>query len=121
MRRLVLMMALLAGCGDAWKMDADGDGVGEGFDCDDHDARVWRSLSGYKDGDGDSHGGNMAVTVCYGETLPPGIVATSDDCDDDDASSFQLIQGFVDEDHDGIGAGAQQQRCVGAASTLVSS
>lgn len=60
--------------------DGDGDGVSWGQDCDDADAAVGApTLVLWRDEDGDSFGGTVAVAVC---AAGDGYSAVSGDCDD---------------------------------------
>lgn len=67
-------------------VDADGDGVAVGEDCDDLDAAVGAaSVPLFEDGDGDGFGDLAAGTGC---SAGSGFAAVDGDCDDDDPGAF---------------------------------
>ncbi len=92
-------------------VDADGDGVPTGTDCNDEDPSVGAATTWYTDSDGDGHGDpNSATTSC---TAPEGSVATGDDCDDANSDVFPGVvevcngidddcNGLVDDDDPGV-------------------
>ena len=76
--------------GETALVDADGDGVPAGEDCDDGDASVGAPSSWYDDADGDGFGDPASVQVaCPGEA---GVVDNAYDCDDGDASMPLMVE-----------------------------
>ncbi|MCK6546740.1 thrombospondin type 3 repeat-containing protein [Myxococcota bacterium] len=97
------------GAGDVCDDDVDGDGVNGALDCDDADATVASTISGYPDTDGDSWGEGTIATIFCAATLPTGWVGDGGDNCPDDANLDQAdLDGDVegdacDDDVDGDG------------------
>jgi hypothetical protein len=71
--------------GGAPTLDADGDGIELGEDCDDADATLGAPTTRWVDADGDGHGSaDISAPLC-GPT--PGFVESNDDCDDTNADA----------------------------------
>ena len=60
-------------------IDADGDGLTNGVDCDDEDASVGMATGWFVDGDADGYGAGVSTAAC---TQPAGSVGLDGDCDD---------------------------------------
>ncbi len=83
------------GGADTGEVDADGDGVSAGDDCDDDDASIGEATTWYADADGDGYGDpDSAVTSCE----EPSYVDNGDDCDDDDASVSEDCEEYLTGD-----------------------
>jgi hypothetical protein len=59
---------------------------GNGNDCNDGDASLWRNVVLYPDQDGDGVGVTPYQVQCLGATLPAGFSIYGDDADDGNAS-----------------------------------
>lgn len=116
-RWLVVAAALgAAACRDAGPVDADGDCVAAGVDCDDANPAVSRSTVGYRDGDGDGVGEDVTNVFCTDRlgTLPPLWAATSTDCAPGDRTAWRAVANPVaDRDGDGYTAVEAVTLCVG--------
>lgn len=117
--RWLLVAAALgaAACRDAGPVDADGDGVAAGDDCDDANPAVSRSVTGYRDGDGDGVGEAVANVFCTNGlgTLPPLWATTSTDCAPNDRTAWRaVVNPVADRDGDGYTAVAAVTICIGA-------
>jgi hypothetical protein len=66
-------------------VDADGDGILAGIDCDDENAAIGAPATWFVDADGDGWGGATSIQACES---PSQFVDQSGDCDDTSASTF---------------------------------
>lgn len=86
------------GIGDACDLDADGDTVNAGDDCDDSDDTVSDWTWAYADGDSDLVGDSSDFMQVCGSTLPEGYTSSKGDNCPDVANTDQ-----ADADADGLG------------------
>ncbi|XXF77092.1 hypothetical protein P2318_29165 [Myxococcaceae bacterium GXIMD 01537] len=87
-----------------------------GLDCNDADAAVHRSLTGYEDGDGDGVGAGAAATLCTNGTLPSPYVATGTDCAPSNPALWRILAyAHVDQDRDGHTTPSSGEMCAGEA------
>lgn len=86
------------------------------LDCDDGNAAIFESLSGYLDADGDGFGTGDQQTFCTAGTLPAGHSPLTGDCAPSDAAAWTM-RSYTHRDADGDGAAVRSSGsvCSGAA------
>jgi hypothetical protein len=86
-----------------------------GDDCDDGNASVWTSVTGYVDADKDGFGAGDPVASCTPGSLPAGEVATAGDCAPDDPGAWRMYAyRYRDADGDGRSVVEERTLCYGA-------
>ncbi len=99
-RRRLLMVPLLAGCGfipaseREWRLDPDADGAEWPDDCNSDDPSVVAGAPWFRDVDGDGYGGEETQPGCT--TPGEGWVARGEDCDDENPSFHPLAPELCD-------------------------
>ncbi|MCP3104378.1 hypothetical protein LZ198_36495 [Myxococcus sp. K15C18031901] len=71
-------------------------------DCDDHDATTRRTLTYWRDVDGDGVGADTSLDLCEGRPVPTGYVLAMADCAPEDATR-SVLRGYTFRDLDGDG------------------
>jgi len=95
-------------------VDADGDGVVAGIDCDDSNRAAHTAVAAYLDADGDGVGADAPLAFCTAGAPPPGHAVEGGDCAPDDPSRWRgLAEPLVDRDLDGFTAIDAQPVCLG--------
>jgi hypothetical protein len=94
-------------------VDADGDGVVAGQDCDDSNPAVHTTITAYRDLDGDGVGAGPPVSLCTNGVAPAGYSLVDTDCAPDDPAAWRLVDKLVDRDGDGYTIKEPGSLCVG--------
>jgi len=93
-------------------LDADGDGTSAGYDCDDANPSVYRTVTAYPDADGDGVGSGSASSFCTDGAAPAGHALQEGDCAPADPAAWRWID-LVDRDGDGFTAVDPARVCAG--------